>query len=74
MCRFRPKIIGYHDLQVLSEHCLGALDCAFTHLHIYICQAPMANRSFRMHNGLGIDLTRSGFANDSSEPSKILLC
>ena len=30
-----PKIIGYHDLQVIPEHCLGAFDdCAFTHLHM----------------------------------------
>ena len=69
MCRFGPKIIRYRDLQVVSEHCLGAFNCAFTHLHM-----SMANRSFRMHNGIGIDLTRSGFANDSSEPSEILLC
>jgi hypothetical protein len=31
---FGPKIIGYHDLRVVSEHCLGAFNCAFTHLHM----------------------------------------
>jgi hypothetical protein len=31
---FGPKIIGYRDLRVVSEHCLGAFNCAFTHLHM----------------------------------------
>jgi len=56
---FGPKIIGYHDLQVISEHCLGAFDCAFTHLHMSGSDGQSIVPRFTKDC---IRLTRSGFA------------